>query len=85
MVERAFERVPAEELYAATGIQTLPINTVFQLLADEGSAALAAADRLAFVPDLFALWLSGELVNESTARLDHRPARRAHRAPGRTG
>ena len=67
MVERAFARVPAEELYAATGIQTMPINTVFQLLADEGSAALAAADRLAFVPDLFALWLTGELVNESTA------------------
>ena len=67
MVERAFGRVPAEELYAATGIQTLPINTVFQLLADEGSPALGAADRLAFVPDLFALWLTGELVNESTA------------------
>ena len=45
MVERAFARVPAEELYAATGIQTMPINTVFQLLADEGSAALAAAER----------------------------------------
>ena len=44
MVARAFERVPREELYAATGIQTMPINTVFQLLADEGSAALAAAD-----------------------------------------
>ena len=36
-----------EELYAVTGIQTMPINTVFQLLADEGSAALARrrADR----------------------------------------
>ena len=44
MVGRAFERVPAERLYAATGIQTMPINTVFQLLADEGSAAASAAD-----------------------------------------
>ena len=42
MVERALARVPADELYAATGIQTMPINTVFQLLADEGSAALEA-------------------------------------------
>jgi rhamnulokinase len=66
MVERAFERVPAERLYAATGIQTMPINTVFQLLADEGSAALEAAQRIALVPDLLALWLSGELVNERT-------------------
>jgi len=66
MVERAFARVPAEELYATTGIQTMPINTVFQLLADEGTAALAAASRLALVPDLLVLWLSGELVNERT-------------------
>ncbi len=66
MEERAFGRVPAAELYATTGIQTMPINTVFQLLADEGSAALAAAERLALVPDLLAFWLCGELANEST-------------------
>ena len=66
MVERAFERVPPAELYAVTGIQTMPINTVFQLLADEGSAALGAAHGIAFVPDLLALWLSGEHANERT-------------------
>jgi rhamnulokinase len=67
MIARAHARVAREELYAATGIQTMPINTVFQLLADEGSPALAAAERIALVPDLFALWLCGELANESTA------------------
>jgi rhamnulokinase len=66
MIERAFERVPAEKLYAVAGIQTMPINTVFQLLADEGSAALQAAERIALVPDLLALWLCGELANERT-------------------
>ena len=66
MVERAFARVPAAELYAAAGIQTLPINTVFQLLADEGSPALAAAERIALVPDLLSHWLCGELANEAT-------------------
>jgi len=66
MVERAHERVPREELYGVTGIQTMPINTIFQLLADEGSSALRAAARIALVPDLISLWLSGELVNEST-------------------
>ena len=66
MVTRAHARVPREELYAATGIQTLPINTIFQLLADEGTPALAAAERIALVPDLFALWLTGVLANEST-------------------
>jgi rhamnulokinase len=67
MIARAFERVPREELYAATGIQTMPINTVFQLLADEGTPALAAAARLLLIPDLLALWLSGEAANEVTA------------------
>lgn len=67
MAERAFERVPREALYAVTGIQTMPINTVFQLLADEGTPALAAAERVALVPDLFNLWLTGVLANESTA------------------
>ncbi|MBW3609049.1 MAG: rhamnulokinase [Actinobacteria bacterium] len=66
MIERAHSRVPRDELYAVAGIQTIPINTVFQLLADEGSAALAAAERIALVPDLFALWLTGVLANDST-------------------
>ncbi len=66
MVARAHARVSRDELYAVAGIQTMPINTVFQLMADEGSAALAAAARLAFVPDLFALWLTGVLANEAT-------------------
>lgn len=66
MIERAHARVPAAELYAATGIQTMPINTLFQLLADEHTPALAAAQRLALVPDLFALWLTGTLANEAT-------------------
>jgi rhamnulokinase len=66
MIDRAHERVPRAELYAATGIQTMPINTVFQLLADDGTPALAAAERIALVPDLIALWLTGELANEIT-------------------
>jgi rhamnulokinase len=66
MVERAFARVPQRELYARTGIQTMPINTVFQLLADQDSPALKAADGIALVPDLLAYWLSGELANEAT-------------------
>jgi rhamnulokinase len=65
-IERVHSRVPRDELYAVTGIQTMPINTIFQLAAEEGSPALAAAERIALVPDLFALWLSGELANEAT-------------------
>jgi rhamnulokinase len=67
MVARAFARVPRAELYGVTGIQTLPINTVFQLLADEGTPALDAAARVLLIPDLLALWLSGVAANEVTA------------------
>jgi rhamnulokinase len=90
MVARAFERVPRDEQYAVTGIQTMPINTVFQLLADEGGAALTAASRLALVPDLLALWLSGELANErtnasTTGLLDARTGEWATDLVGRLG
>ncbi len=51
------------ELYAVTGIQDMPINTVYQLLADD---LVGQADAIALVPDLLAYWLSGELANERT-------------------
>ena len=38
VMERAFEILPADALYAHTGIQFLPFNTLFQLLADEDEA-----------------------------------------------
>ena len=63
MVARAHARVSAKDLYGVTGIQTMPINTVFQLLAD---ARTPDAERIALVPDLLAYWLSGELANEVT-------------------
>jgi rhamnulokinase len=90
MIARAFERVPREELYSATGIQTIPINTVFQLLADEGTPALDAAARLLLIPDLLALWLSGEAANEVTAAsttglLDARTGEWAYEAIERLG
>ena len=66
MIARVHARVPREELYARTGIQTMPINTVFQLMSEADSAAARAAQRIALVPDLFNLWLTGELVNELT-------------------
>jgi rhamnulokinase len=90
MVERAYARVPREECYAVTGIQTMPINTVFQLMADEGSIALAEAQAIALVPDLLAYWLSGELANErtnasTTALLDARTGEWAHSLIARLG
>ena len=57
------DRVPAAELYARTGLQFLPFNTVYQLAADDWTSL---ADRLLLVPDLLAHWLSGVEVAERT-------------------
>ena len=65
-MERAFARVGRHELYMRTGIQTMPINTVFQLVSESGGAAARAAQRIAMIPDLFGLWLTGTLANELT-------------------
>ncbi|MGH3166355.1 MAG: FGGY family carbohydrate kinase, partial [Trebonia sp.] len=65
--------VPPETLYAATGIQHLPINTIYQLAAAAGTPALAAARTLLLIPDLLAYWLTGavgaEVTNASTTGL----------------
>jgi rhamnulokinase len=65
--------VPASELYATTGIQYLPFNTIYQLRAAAGTPALAAARTLLLIPDLLAHWLTGavgaEITNASTTAL----------------
>jgi rhamnulokinase len=66
VVARAHELVSRAELYGRTGIQTMPINTVFQLMSERGSGAAAASEAIALVPDLINLWLTGELANEAT-------------------
>lgn len=62
-VEKA---MPARELYGHTGLQRLPINTLYQLAAARGSHQLAAARRLLMVPDLISYWLTGQSGTELT-------------------
>ena len=66
MIERAFERVPKEEIYRNTGIQFIRINTLYQLLAMENSPLLEVADTLLLIPDLICYWLTGRKVCEFT-------------------
>jgi rhamnulokinase len=66
MDERAFDRMPKEEIYGVTGIQFLPINTLYQLLAMEGSPLLGTAQTLLLIPDLIGYWLTGEKACEFT-------------------
>ena len=51
------------ELYRRTGIQLLPINTIFQLAAHDRDE-LARATRLVMLPELVAYELTGEAVSE---------------------
>lgn len=59
--DRVFRKVSKAELYRATGIQFMQLNTLFQLasLARDRSPQLAAARTLLFMPDLFRYWLTG--------------------------
>jgi rhamnulokinase len=65
-VGEACARVPADEIYGTTGIQFLPINTVFQLLALDAAGRLDRAETLLLMPDLLAYWLTGERHAEAT-------------------
>jgi rhamnulokinase len=64
--ERAAGIVSPTEMYAVTGLQELPFNTVFQLMAARGTAALESAETLLLLPDLLTYWLTGELGAERT-------------------
>lgn len=73
VAEKVWASMPAAELYAATGLQYAPFNTLYQLVAAQGSAQLASARRLLLIPDLISYWLTGEqgteLTNASTTQL----------------
>lgn len=58
--------VGAADLYARTGIQHLPFNTIFQLAAARRTPAFALARTMLLIPDLIGSWLSGVAVAERT-------------------
>ena len=66
--ERVFGIVPRDEVYATTGIQVMPINTLYQLasMTLDRDPLLERADRLLLMADLFTYWLSGATVAEYT-------------------
>ncbi len=68
VMEQVFARIPRDVLYQRTGIQFLPINTIFQLYAHEQMqpGALARAHRLLLIPDLLHNWLCGSQASERT-------------------
>ncbi len=67
-MEAVASLVDAGELYRRTGIQPMFFNTLYQLHAEarQHPAAVKAAARIAFIPDLLIYWLSGEQSVERT-------------------
>jgi rhamnulokinase len=62
------ERFPRREIFDATGIQFMSINSLYQLIwwQMNDSPILDAADTFLTMPDLFHYWLTGVKVNEFT-------------------
>jgi rhamnulokinase len=68
VMQEVFRKVSKEEIYGATGIQFMPINTLYQLVAAvrETPSLLKVAQKLITIPDLFHFWLTGNAVCEFT-------------------
>jgi rhamnulokinase len=73
VLERVSAQIPEPELYATTGLQQLPFNTLYQLVSALSTTAINVADTLLLIPDLLAYWLTGqagaEATNASTTQL----------------
>jgi rhamnulokinase len=75
MMEAAFAQVPRADIFAQTGIQFMPINTLYQLLSlvESGSPQLQIAHTFLTAPDLLNYWLTGvkacEFSNATTTQL----------------
>jgi rhamnulokinase len=72
-IDDVHQRITSEALYAATGLQRLPFNSVYQLAADRLAGRLDNTDTFLLVPDLITYWLTGmqhaERTNASTTAL----------------
>ena len=68
MMGEVFRHVPPEEIYRRTGIQFMPINTLYQLFAmvHGKDPQLEIAETFLTIPDLLHYWLSGEKACEFT-------------------
>ncbi len=66
VMERTFNRISRDKIYAATGLQFMQFNSLFQLIAmqEANSAILEAAHTLLFIPDLFNYLFTGQRKSE---------------------
>lgn len=86
MPDRVWKLIAKEELYAITGIQMMPINSLYQLAALQAanSPVLSQAGTFLMIPDLLRYMLTGYILNEytnaSTTQLVHCRSRQWERS-----
>jgi rhamnulokinase len=66
--EKLFDTVPRADVFAATGIQFMELNSLYQLWSVQRQTPwlLAQAKALLFMPDLFNYFLCGTMASERT-------------------
>jgi rhamnulokinase len=66
MIDHVARRIAQRELFATTGIQFVPFNSLYQLvsLALRDAPELRVAERFLMIPDLIHYWLTGEMACE---------------------
>jgi len=67
-MESLFAEIPPSVIFARTGIQFLPFNTIYQLYAlkQAKSPLLNEGNRFLMIPDLLRYFLTGQMHNEFT-------------------
>jgi rhamnulokinase len=66
VIDDVHRRVDPVDLYATNGLQFLPFNTLYQLVAEQRGPPWSEARHAVLLPDLLGYWLSGELRTEIT-------------------
>jgi len=68
MMDEAFRRMPRQEIFGHTGIQFMPLNTIFQMLSlvVRRSPWLDAAEKMLLMPNIFTCFLTGNQAVEFT-------------------
>jgi sugar (pentulose or hexulose) kinase len=67
VMDKVFAKVPRQQVFEATGIQFMQLNSLYQLYAmrhDQRSPILDCAERLLFMPDLFNYLFTGVAKGE---------------------
>jgi len=68
VMEWVFDKIPKKTIFKRTGVQFLPLNTIYQLasMVKGRSRKLRKAETYLGIPDLFNYWLTGEKKSELT-------------------